>query len=211
MAPRIGNTQAADSRRTQEALDEIQATVERMKANAKPAPPQEPKCRFHPTGPCAPECVRPEPTAPPQDAEPVDFETEHKTAKAWAECGLFEAYGPGRRALARAYLALRDRLAAIEAQAEDATEYVLALENRSIRGRLELTMGRAEAWHQEAVRLSREVAELRAAKACEWTAIEDKFRSACNGLLFFEYLGNVKFCPFCGGKINVTTATVAKE
>ena len=40
-------------------------------------------------------------------------------------------------------------------------------------------------------------------KVCVWQVVADKFKATCNGLLFFEYLAGVTYCPFCGGKIKV--------
>jgi len=110
--------------------------------------------------------------------------------------------------------ALRDRLAAIEAQAEDATEYVLAIQNRELRARL----AAMQADHQDGpctvencyrCRAEKAEAALAAAEkrvepdSCEWDFDDcGTWNTTCGNAFQFTEGGptenGCKFCPYCG-------------
>lgn len=83
---------------------------------AKPAEPPVCKCGGHrPNVAHTPDGCYSMPAEPQGSEPPIDWVAQRKTAEAWSMCGLFEAYGPGRQQLARAYLALKAERDALKA------------------------------------------------------------------------------------------------
>lgn len=105
------------------------------KQNAPKAEAPEP-VKHHPDFDFALREFKPAPEPPKQEqGEPIDWKAAAQLANAWYYANRFEVFGPGRRELARAYLALKSKLATVEANekfwhdtADDRSRHILTVE-----------------------------------------------------------------------------------